>query len=545
MVFSSLLFLYLFLPATLLLYVLMPDRGKNLLLLAASLVFYFAGSGRYLFLMLGMILLSYLAGRCLSREDQGFSAAKVEKEDRGPFAAKEEKEDRDLVAAREAQEDRGLVASKDAKRDVSSVTQYRKITLAVFLLIALGLLGFFKYADLVADTINAVGGGEILRPLHLALPIGISFYSFQCISYVVDVYRGTYPAEKNLIRFATYVSFFPQLIAGPIVRYDAVKDALKARKHSFENYSAGVIRFTIGLGKKVLVADRLFAFCAAAAATREPSAVLAWAESAAYLLYVYFDFSGYSDMAIGLGKCFGFDIPENFNYPLISGSIREFWRRWHISLGTWFRDYVYIPMGGSREGRVRHIRNLLIVWGLTGLWHGAGWNFALWGLSFGVLLCLEASIGEKSSLGSRDSMEGKDPMAGKNSQERKAPMERKNPLGKTLPRHLGVLIAAILIFVWFRFPSFELALNQFGKMFTAPLWSGESAYLLKNSVVILLASAIGATPLLHKAWDAITKTRAGRMLSPVLSVCFLVAVLILVTAYLVDGSFSPFLYFRF
>ncbi|MBQ7596760.1 MAG: MBOAT family protein, partial [Clostridia bacterium] len=273
----------------------------------------------------------------------------------------------------------------------------KKVFLILLLVLSRGALGVFKYSSLFTDTVNALAGNSLIGAFKLHMPIGISFYTFQSISYGIDVYRGRHPAEKNILRMATYVSLFPQLIAGPIVRYEDVAKELRERKMTFSNFGEGAFRFVLGLGKKVLIADRLFAFCENAASANQPSMVLAWAEGLAFLMYVYFDFSGYSDMAIGLGKCLGIKFPENFNYPLISKSIREFWRRWHITLGSWFRDYLYIPLGGNRHGIVKQIRNLLIVWALTGLWHGASWNYVIWGLGFGVILVMETVLFKKTS----------------------------------------------------------------------------------------------------------------------------------------------------
>ena len=473
MVFSSLTFLYLFLPGTMVLCFLAPPLWRNGVLLLASLFFYFYGEQLWLLLMLGTIGLSF-----------GF----------------------------------GLLAERLRGA-------WKRAALTMFLICCLGLLGVFKYADLFVETANALAGRELLPMLRLPLPIGISFYTFQSISYAADVYRGRYPAERNLIRLATYVSFFPQLIAGPIVRYDVVSPALRDRKLSWERFGSGAFRFVVGLGKKVLLADRLFAFCQAAAAAKAPSVALAWAEGLLFLLYVYYDFSGYSDMAIGLASCFGFDIPENFDYPLISAGIREFWRRWHISLGTWFRDYVYIPLGGNRRGLPRTLCNLLVVWAMTGLWHGAGWSFVIWGLSFGLLLALE-------TLWSR--RRGKEASA------------QTGGRGGGLLRRLGVLTVTVLIFVWFRFPAIGDAAAQLGRMFgKAPLWSGESAWLLRGCAVLLPLALLGATPLPKRAALRLEQTTAGSYLVPLGRVLWMALLLGVCTAYLVDGSFSPFLYFRF
>jgi len=507
MVFSSLTFLYLFLPAVMLVYCIIPAKARNAVLLLASMTFYFCGEQLYLLLMLGEIVLAYAAGR-LAEPRSG------EKSGRG-----------------------------------------RKAVLVIFLVLSFGLLTLFKYADLLPETVNAIAGREVLGLLRLPLPIGISFYIFQGVSYGIDVYRGRYPAEKNPVRLALYISFFPQLIAGPIVRYDAIRESLAAeRRISVERLERGIVRFCTGLGKKLLIADRLFAMCEAAAASTAPSAVLAWTEGLAFLLYVYYDFSGYSDMAIGLAGCFGFDIPENFRYPLISDSFREFWRRWHISLGTWFRDYLYIPLGGNRKGRAQHLRNLLIVWGLTGLWHGASWNFVIWGACFGVLLILEvllsrnAAASGKASASVGKSASGNAAASGDASvsagAEARAVTRRRAAL--RVVRTAAVLAVTVTVFVWFRFTEFHGAVTQLGRMFgTVSLWSRDTAYLLSGSAVLLAAALLGATPLPKRAMTALMKKRGADVWLPILETLWILGILLLATAYLVDGSFSPFLYFRF
>ena len=474
MVFSSLTFLYIFLPATLLLYFIAPAKIRNIVLFAASLIFYFCGERIYLLLMLGEILLSYLAGLLLSRTDGG----------------------------------------------------RKRAALIVFLVLSFGMLGLFKYADLFTGTVNAIAGKELLSALRLHMPIGISFYVFQSVSYGIDVYRGKYEAEKNPLRLATYISLFPQLIAGPIVRYDELSKDLRKRQISFRGFGDGAFRFVLGLGKKVLIADRLFALCTAAGQTTEPSFVLAWTEAAAFLLYVYFDFSGYSDMAIGLGACFGFKIPENFRYPLVSGSVKEFWRRWHITLGAWFRDYLYIPLGGNRRGLARQIFALLFVWAMTGLWHGASWNYVIWGACFGILLVFETVFSR---------LRGE-----------KGEKKEKAALWRSLPRRVAVFLITALIFVWFRFQSAGQAAQQLGRMFgSAPFWSGGSAYPLRGGAVILAAALFGCTPLPKMIARRLEQTKAGAYIAPVARGLWMAAILALSTAYLVDGSFSPFLYFRF
>lgn len=337
MLFSSVPFLFYFLPAALLIYFAAPRQLKNAVLLLASLFFYAWGEPKYMLLMLVSIVQGY-----------GF----------------------------------GLLIEKHRGQKAS------KVFLTLSILVSLGLLGYFKYADFFLSSVNAVTGLS-LPLLKLSLPIGISFYTFQVLSYVIDVYRGETAAQRNFIDLAAYVSLFPQLIAGPIVRYSDVAAELKSRTHSVSAAAEGVRRFTVGFAKKILLANQFGALASAYKSTQDASVLFVWLYALAFLLQVYFDFSGYSDMAIGLGRMLGFHFPENFNYPYISASITEFWRRWHMSLGSWFRDYLYIPLGGSRKGKARQLLNILIVWLATGLWHGAAWTFVLWGLWFAVLLLLE------------------------------------------------------------------------------------------------------------------------------------------------------------
>ena len=337
MLFSSIPFLYYFLPCVILLYLIAPKMLKNTVLLLASLVFYAWGEPKYVVLMTVTVLLGYVLGLLIERF-------------KGKWPA--------------------------------------KLFLILSLAVDLGFLAYFKYADFFISNFNAVTGLSVSL-LNIALPVGISFYTFQILSYTVDVYRGDAKAQRNPINLATYIALFPQLIAGPIVRYSDIALQLDERKHSMEKIALGVRRFIIGLGKKILIADMFAGFCSTFMASNDKSVLFFWLYAIAYSLQIYFDFSGYSDMAIGLGKMFGFDFLENFNYPFISGSITEFWRRWHMSLGTWFRDYVYIPLGGNRVSKWRGIFNIFVVWMLTGFWHGASWNFVLWGLFFGILLLVE------------------------------------------------------------------------------------------------------------------------------------------------------------
>lgn len=335
MLFSSLPFLFYFLPCTLGLYFLVPRRLKNAALLLCSLVFYAWGEPRFVGFMAAAILQGYAAARLMER-----------------------------------------------------YPTRRRLLLTLSAVLSLGMLAYCKYADFLISGFNAVTGLSVPL-LRMALPIGISFYTFQILSYVIDVYRGDAPAQRNLIDLAAYIAMYPQLVAGPIVRYADVAPQLRSRTHTVQDAALGARRFVLGLGKKVLLANVLYELVTVYQQSGQKTVLLTWLYAAAYMLHVYFDFSGYSDMAIGLGRMFGFHFLENFNYPYISLSVTEFWRRWHISLSTWFRDYVYIPLGGNRVSRGKWVRNILVVWGLTGLWHGADWNFLLWGLYYGVLLLIE------------------------------------------------------------------------------------------------------------------------------------------------------------
>ena len=462
MLFSSIPFAFYFLPAVLALYFAVPFRFKNAVLLVFSLVFYAWGEPGYLLLMAVSILLGWLFGLLIGKY-------------RGTARA--------------------------------------RLFLVLSVAVSLGLLGWFKYADFAVNTLNALG---LNLPLpHVALPIGISFYTFQILSYTIDVYRGDALPQRSLVDFGAYVSMFPQLIAGPIVRYSDVARQLKHRTHSLEKASLGVRRLLIGLGKKVLIANQLGQLTVLFRESRQPSVLYVWIYAAAFALQIYFDFSGYSDMAIGLGKIFGFDLLENFNYPFISRSISEFWRRWHMSLGGWFRDYLYIPLGGNRVSRPRWALNLLVVWSLTGLWHGAAWNFVLWGLLFALLLALE-----KLWLGR---------------------------LMEQLPGWLvriPVLAVLLVSFVLFNADSLSQALSDTAGMFGLgglPLTSADTLYHLRSYGPLLLLAMVGATPLPRNAVRRLEGSRVLPWLEPV-ALC---ALLLAVTAFLVGGSFNPFLYFRF
>lgn len=465
MLFSSIPFLYYFLPLVLAVYFLTPARFRNAVLLLASLIFYAWGEPKYVLLMLASILSGYGFGLLQERY-------------RGQKGAK-------LVC--------GLSVA-----------------------VSLSFLLYFKYADFFLENFNAATGLGVPL-LRIALPIGISFYTFQIISYTVDVYRGE-PAQKNLIHLAAYVAMFPQLIAGPIVRYSGIAQQLEHRSHSTALAAEGVRRFLIGLGKKILIANQLGELCSVFRASDEKSVLFYWLYAVAFALHIYFDFSGYSDMAIGLGKVFGFHFLENFNYPYISASITEFWRRWHISLGTWFRDYVYIPLGGNRVGRARQLLNILVVWMLTGFWHGAAWNFVVWGLMFAVLLIMEK-------------------------------LWLLKPLSKCRPlAHLYVVFFVVISFVIFNAENMGQALSDIGGLFGAggiPLVSAEAVYCLRSFALVLILAVLGATPLLRNGLVRLSQyPTAGKVLNA-LEPFTLFVLLLVMTGYLVDGSFNPFLYFRF
>ena len=473
MVFSSLLFLFRFLPAVLLLYFLVPRRMRNGVLLFVSLLFYAWGEPVYVILMLCSILITYTGGRFVHyyREKKNMRGA--------------------------------------------------RISLVITVILGLLGLGIFKYADFVIRTINQVAGGNI-SPLGLALPIGISFYTFQTISYVADVYRGNARVQKNIFSYGAYVTMFPQLIAGPIVQYKTIDEQLRSRKESAGEFALGVNRFIVGLGKKVLLANnagRVWDYVRTSPAGEIPM-VMAWMGIIAFTFQIYFDFSAYSDMAIGLGHMFGFRFLENFNYPYMSKSITEFWRRWHISLGTWFREYVYIPLGGNRGGTAKLIRNIMVVWLLTGIWHGADWNFFLWGVYYGILLMIEKLFLKKH-------------------------LEK-------LPGFVSRIYCLFFVTLgWYIFSYADISsgIGYLKAMFLAAgnsFAGGETLYLLYNTAVLFIFLCIGCTNLPKRA--------AGRLLGALedhdgictlLRCAFYLVIFLLSVAYLVDSSYNPFLYFRF
>ena len=466
MVFSSLLFLYYFLPIGLLIYYAVPRRLKNPVLFFLSLIFYAWGEPVYVVLMIFSSVVDYTHGLLIDRH--------------------------------------------------RSKTNLARFFLISSVLVNVGLLGFFKYSDFLIGNLNYLLGMD-LGLLNLPLPIGISFYTFQTMSYTIDVYRGDAAVQKKFFAFAAYVALFPQLIAGPIVRYRTIADQLTSRVESVELFAQGIKRFVVGMGKKVLLANNIGLLWEEiqTISPAEMPILTAWLGIIAFAFQIYYDFSGYSDMAIGLGRMFGFRFLENFNYPYIAKSITEFWRRWHMSLGSWFRDYVYIPLGGNRSGKLGVLRNLLLVWMLTGFWHGASWNFVIWGLYFGLLIMIE-----------------------------------KAGLSKILMRlpaiwgHAYVGLAVLFGWVLFVSEDFTSGLGFLQIMLGwsgNPLWDTRLLYYLLTNGVLLAVLVIGATPLPNKLWEKLSARKAGQLLLP--AVYF--AMLICATAYLVDASYNPFLYFRF
>lgn len=468
MVFSSMIFLCVFLPVVLIVYYVLPKQLRNLWLLLASLFFYAWGEPRYILIMLFSTVFDYCNGRAIS------------------------------------------YATKKGKHDT-----WGRAVLALSVTGNLAILCFFKYTDFVLENINRLAGTQF-GLLQLALPIGISFYTFQTMSYTIDVYRGKTPAQQNMISFGMYVCLFPQLIAGPIVRYKDVQKEVDTRTTTISGVASGVQRFLIGLAKKVLLANQIGALWdyLKGLGSMDMSMALAWLGALAFTFQIYFDFSGYSDMAIGLGEMFGFHFPENFDHPYESKSITEFWRRWHMTLGTWFREYLYIPLGGNRNGVARQILNLLVVWFLTGLWHGAGWNFILWGLYYFVLLVLEKFV----LRGVLERLPG-------------------------IVQHLYTMFFVIIGWVIFAFDDMGQLESFLKALFGIGVPAGNGLALYEWDIrapflaVLLIASTTFPTRIAKQL------TREERR-SPLLMV-YTGALLVLSLAFLVSGSYNPFLYFRF
>lgn len=469
MVFSSITFLFYFLPIVLAIYYIVPKNWKNTILLIASLAFYFYGEPKYILLMISSIIITYIFGILI---DKNYNTTKA------------------------------------------------KIYLIISISISVGLLVYFKYTNFIIKNLQLWLSNKI-DIIHIILPIGISFYTFQMISYLIDVYNGKAKVQKNILKLATYVSLFPQLIAGPIVRYTTIEEQLEKREYSMEKFSKGVRRFVIGLGKKVLIANVLGELQNIFLISNEKSVLFYWIYAISVTLQIYFDFSGYSDMAIGLGKMFGFEFLENFNYPYIAKSITDFWRRWHISLSTWFRDYIYIPLGGNRVSKIKWIRNILVVWFLTGLWHGAEWNFIIWGLYFGILLIIEKIFLKKYL----------------------------DKLPSIVTR-IYTLIIVMISFIIFNGEGTEQILQNIGGLVGIngiPLISTESIYYFKSYLMIIIIGIMGATPIPKNIANSknIEHTKKIHKIINILEPIYLVAIFIICTSYIIDGSFNPFLYFRF
>ena len=464
MVFSSITFIYYFLPLVLLIYFIVPTKYKNLILLISSLLFYFYGEPIYIWVLLLSCFINYISALL--------------------------------------------------------ITKYRnksKLILILTVIIDLGLLMYFKYTNFFINNINTIFGINISR-INVIMPIGISFFTFQTLSYVIDVYTKKVKANKNFITFSSYVSLFPQLIAGPIVRYSDIEKELKSREHSYDMFAHGIRRFTVGLGKKVLIANIMGEMVDILTNINNPSVLSYILIAIGFTLQIYFDFSGYSDMAIGLGKMFGFNFLENFNYPFIANSITNFWRRWHISLSSFLKDYVYIPLGGNRLGALKQIRNIFIVWFLTGFWHGAAWNFIIWGIYFGIILIIE-----------------------------------KNFLLDFLKKHkifshIYTLILVIISFVIFNANSFTEVLEFMKNMFginKLPFMNTEVLYYLKSYIIMIVIATIASTPLLKNICEKLKQKEKLKKTMDILEIVFVFTILIMVTSFLIDSSFNPFLYFRF
>ncbi len=458
MVFSSITFLYIFLPIMLLLYFIVPSKLKNAVMILASLIFFAWGEIRYILIMLILAVMDFVCGNLITK----------------------------------------------------NLGNKKKMRLYLFIDVGVNLLilFFFKYSDFIIANINSLTGLNIPL-LHIPLPIGVSFNTFQSLSYIIDVYRGTVKCEKSFYNYLTYTTLFPQIIAGPIVRYETVDEELETKNISKDNFSRGMQRFIVGLGKKVLIANNVGKLwnILETGLYIQNTALLSWIGIVAFALQIYFDFSGYSDMAIGLANIFGMDFDENFDYPYISKSITEFWRRWHITLGSWFRDYIYIPLGGNRKGFAKQIRNIIIVWFLTGAWHGASWNFILWGLYFGIILILEKLFILK--------------------------------ILEKLPKIFSHIYAIFLILIgWviFAFEELLLVKDYLINLFNFNnLFNNEALYYLKNYGFILLVGIILSTPIMKKV-----KIKNSFVVSSVYILIFMLS-----TASLVTDTFNPFLYFRF
>ena len=466
MLFSSITFLYFFLPLALLIYKVVPSGAKNLCLCMISCLFYAWGEPAGLFLMLGQVVFAYI-----------------------------------------------LTGIADNRKG----TVIGRISYILSVFVPFVFLFYYKYSTFFLH-------GIMPDIPEITLPIGISFYTFQLVSYCIDVHYGRAARQKKLVNLIAYVTLFPQLIAGPIVRYTQIEQELADRYISEEDFAQGSVRFVIGLAKKVLLANVLGEFTQEIAGMTGESVILAWLYAATAAMQIYYDFSGYSDMAIGLGRMFGFHFPENFRYPFIAASATVFWRRWHITLGSWFRDYVYIPLGGNRAGKARWLLNIMIVWFLTGLWHGAGWNYIIWGAGFGILLILEKSI----HITVPDT-----------------------PVAQTIwkiVKHMYMLIVIAVSFLIFKTEDMHiLQQNLISLIHSSSVTVNTELhrYVIRNRAVLLIVSVIGTTPLPKMLWNCYVQRAKKRILADITSIIGVVLLLLLCTAYLIDGSFNPFLYFRF
>lgn len=458
MVFSSISFLFFFLPLLFIFYFLVPKKFKNSVLLIFSLIFYFFGEKWYVFLLLSSCFLNYICGILIDKKN-------------------------------------------------------KKLFLIIGLIINIGILLYFKYTNFFIENFNNIFNLTPLS-LNIILPLGISFFTFQNISYLIDVYRKDVASQKNFFTYCTYITLFPQLVAGPIVRYKDVCDELENRKESFKTFSDGVTRFILGLGKKVLIADTFYNMCTTIMGT-EMTTISYWLVAIGFTMQIYYDFSGYTDMAIGLGKMFGFNFKENFNYPLIANSITDFWRRWHMSLSSFFRDYVYIPLGGNRCSIIKHIRNILVVWLLTGFWHGADWNFIIWGLYFFVFLILEKFVLKKYLKGGIFS-------------------------------HTYTFLIILISFVIFNISDLNALLIFIKGLFGigSNFVNNETFFFIKNNLIIILISILGIGPLLK---NIITKLKKGKLnkIIDYTSIIYIFLIFILSIARIISSSFNPFIYFRF
>lgn len=461
MIFTSISFIYYFLPLLFIIYFIVPKKCKNFILLLFSLLFYFYGEPKYILLMILEVIISFIGGIFLEKNND-------------------------------------------------------KYLLILLIVLHVLFLFVFKYLDFTIININNLFKTNI-GLYNLILPIGISFYTFQIISYEVDIYRNEVKAQRNFFSYALYVFFFPQLIAGPIVRYKDINESISNRTINLDNIFYGINRFIIGLSKKVIIANNLGELCNVLLGSNL-NVLSYWLYAISYMLQIYYDFSGYSDIAIGLGNIFGFNFPENFNYPFIAKSITDFWRRWHMTLSNWFKDYIYIPLGGNRKGTLKQIRNILIVWCLTGLWHGASWNFLLWGLYFGILLILEKFIVNKIKI--------------------------------NIPKVFRIVLVLFLIMISFIIFGFD-DINQIKEhiigLFNIKngLFDNFSIYYLKSYCIFIIVGIVGAGPLIKNLFIKIRKNKYLNFIINILQPLFLVVLLYIVTLYLIDGSYNPFLYFRF